>query len=162
MLRWSTTFKEIALASPLRDPKEDVIKSGALRLTWVSGAVGGIAGLVTIFNEEFTHLFGEHASDGIKASVLIAVIAAWAVIAVADIFARAITTSARLKKPAAAAITAPKGIRVTLTEGKDSNGWSVAAIRGFDGADGDEAEFLVVKGGEQPQWVKQGAFVLAG
>lgn len=142
------------MAAPVRDENEDTIKSGALRLTWVSGTLGGITALVTIFNEEFTHVFGEHASDGIKASVLIAVIAAWALIAVADIFARALTVSAKLKKGPADSVTAPRGLKVTLTEGEDSSGWTVAAIRGLDGSDEDSAEFLVVKSGQQPKWVE--------
>lgn len=143
--------------TPVRNEKEDVVKSGALRLTWISGAIGGISAILTVFNEEFIHVFGEHASDGIKASVLIAIIAAWAVIAVADILARSITTSARMKA-SPEAITAPKGLKVTLTEGQDSNGWTVAAIKGFDGQSG-AAEFLVVKAGQPPKWVKQDTVV---
>lgn len=142
------------MAAPIRDEKEDTIKSGALRLTWISGTLGGLTALVTVFNEEFTHVFGEHASDGIKASVLIAVIVAWALIAVADIFARAMTVSAKLKKGPGDSVTAPKGMKVKLTGGEDSPGWTVTAIRGLDGTDEDSAEFLVVKSGEQPKWVK--------
>lgn len=146
----------------LRDPKEDVVKSGAMRLTWVSGAVGGVAALVTAFNDNIFKLFGDDVSDGVKASVLIAIIAAWAVIAVADLLSRAITTSAGLRKAPAGAITAPKGMRVKLTNGVDSSGWLVAAIRGYDGTDADSAEFLVVKSGETPKWVEQADLTLDG
>jgi hypothetical protein len=141
--------------SVIRDEKEDVVKSGALRLTWVSGAIGGIGALVTIFNEQFINVFGDNASDGIKASVLIAIIAAWALIAVADILGRSITTSARLRQALDKPIAAPKGMRVTLTKGTDSEGWAVAAIRSADGGDDSKLEFLVAKAGQTPQWVKQ-------
>ena len=151
----------------IRNSNEDVVKSGALRLTWVSGAIGGIAAIVTVFNEEFVHLFGEHASDGIKASILIAIIAAWAIIAVADLLGRSITTSARLRlkanellsAPKDELITAPKGMRVKLTDGVDSEHWTVAAIRTSNGGGTAGLEFLVAKAGQEPQWVKQKGLV---
>jgi hypothetical protein len=130
--------------APIRDPNEDVVKSGAFRLTWISGTIAGIAGVVTVFNEQFIHIFGEHASDGVKASVLIAIIAAWALIAVADLLARA-----------SSLVTAPKKMRVKVTGDEDSPGWTVAAIRGADGAEADTLNFLIVKSGQAPKWVKQ-------
>jgi hypothetical protein len=142
--------------APIRDPNEDVVKSGAFRLTWVSGTIAGIAGVVTVFNEQFIHIFGEHASDGVKASVLIAIIAAWALIAVADLLARAITTTAKLRREPSSLVTAPKKMRVKVTGGgEDSPGWTVAAIRGADGSEADALNLLVVKSGQAPKWVKQ-------
>jgi hypothetical protein len=141
--------------APIRDPKADVVKSGAFRLTWVSGAIGGIGALIIAFNKGFTEIFGDEAGAGIKASVLIAIIAAWAVIAVADLLARAITTSARLRSAPAAGTPAPDGMQVTLTDGVDSPGWLVAAVRGTDGAADGDLELLVVKAGEKPRWVGQ-------
>jgi len=148
--------------APIRDPKEDVVKAGAFRLTWISGAIGGIAGVVTVFNEQFIHIFGEHASDGVKASVLIAIIAAWALIAVADLLARAITAAAKLRREPPSPITAPKKMRVKVTAGEDSSGWMVAAIRGADGIESDALNFLVVKAGEAPKWVDQDEVVFEG
>ncbi len=141
--------------APIRDPNEDIVKAGAFRLTWISGAVGGIAGLVTVFNEQFIHIFGEHASDGVKASVLIAVIAAWALIAVADLLSRSITTAAKLRRDPPAPIVAPKGMRVKVTEGEDTTGWSVVAIRDADGTETDALNFLIIKAGQAPKWVKE-------
>jgi hypothetical protein len=140
--------------SPMRDEQEDVVKSGALRLTWVSGAIGGIAAIVTAFNEHIFQIFGDDVSDGTKASVLIAIIAAWAAIAVADLLSRAITTAARLKR-APSAITAPEGMKVKLTKGPDAPGWMVAAIRRCDEGTGAASEFLVVNSKEAPKWVTQ-------
>jgi hypothetical protein len=116
--------------------------------------------VVTAFNENVVKIFGDHVSDGIKASILIAIIAAWAVIAVADLLARAITTSARLRSAPAAGMPAPSGMQVKLTEGVDSEGWLVAAIRGTDGADDGALQLLVVKAGEKPKWIDQEGVVV--
>lgn len=140
--------------APIRDEQKDVVKSGAFRLTWVSGTIGGLAAIVTVFNNQMLQIFGEDISPGTKASVLIAIIAAWAAIAVADLLARAITTAARLKQ-APSAITAPEGMRVKLTNGVDAHGWMVAAIRRCDDSAGAASEFLVVNSKEAPKWVKQ-------
>jgi hypothetical protein len=147
--------------APIRDEKEDVVKSGALRLTWVSGAIGGVGAILTVFNEQFINLFGENASDGIKASVLIAIIAAWTLIAVADILGRSMTVSARLRRAPDESMPAPKGMRVKLTEGEDAVGWTVAAIRSANGGDTSSLEFLVTKAGEAPQWIKQEGVIFA-
>jgi hypothetical protein len=148
--------------APIRDPKADVVKSGAFRLTWVSGALAGISALIVAFNKGFTEIFGDTAGAGIKASVLIAIIAAWAVIAVADLLARAITTSAKLRSAPAAGMPAPDGMQVKLTDGVDSEGWLVAAVRGTDGVADGALELLVVKAGEKPKWVSQDGVVVEG
>lgn len=140
--------------APIRDEQKDVVKSGAFRLTWVSGAIGGIAAIITAFNQHIGLIFGKDVSNGTKASVLIAIIAAWAAIAVADLLARAITTAARLKQ-APSAITAPEGMKVKLTNGVDAHGWMVAAIRRCDDGASVASEFLVVNSTEAPKWVKQ-------
>jgi hypothetical protein len=144
--------------APIRDPKADVVKAGAFRLTWVSGAIGGIGTIIIAFNKGFTEIFGDSAGPGIKASVLIAIVAAWALIAVADLLARAITTAARLRSAPAAGIPAPDGMRVKLIDGVDSEGWMAAAVRSVDGA----LELLVVKAGEKPKWVGQDGVVVEG
>jgi hypothetical protein len=144
-----------------RDPKEDVVKAGALRLTWISGTIGALGVVVTAFNEHIVKIFGDEVDDGIKASVLIAIIAAWALIAVADLIARAITTSARLRVPSPG-IAVPNGMRVTLTDGVDSDGWLVAAARPAVDGTGDGLQFLVVKSGEGPKWVDQAGVALEG
>jgi hypothetical protein len=144
----------------IRDSKEDVVKSGAFRLTWISGTIGAIGVIVTAFNDNIVKIFGDHVSDGIKASVLIALIAAWAAIAIADLLARAITTSARLRSIPAAGMPAPNGMQVKLTDGVDSEGWLVAAVRGTNGGAGEGLQFLVVKAGEKPKWIGQAGVVV--
>jgi len=154
--------------TPMRDPRQDVVRSGAMRLTWISGGLAGLATLVTAFNNNIIKIFGDRLDDGIKASVLITIIAAWALIAVADLFSRAIVTSARLRRPPTDAIAAPNGLRVTLTDGTDSVGWTVAAVRkaeakaaGADGgAEAGGLEFLVMKVGNPPKWVDQSGVAL--
>lgn len=146
----------------VRDPEKDVIKGGALRLTWISGAIGSVGVLVTAFNNNVTKLFGEDVSDGVKASVLIAIIAAWALIAVADLFARAIATSAHLRQVPDPEFAAPEGMRVKLTDGTDSKGWLVAAMRKPGDSANGSVEFLVLKDGEEPKWIEQKGLTLEG
>lgn len=135
---------------PFRDEKEDVIKSGALGVTWISATIGGIAAILTVFNEQLINLFGDDLADNLKAGILVAVILAWALIAVADVMARAKVTAASLRAEVA---TAPEGMKVKLIEADGVNdGWSVSAIRG--------TELLVAKAGQKPKWVKQDEVVL--
>ena len=145
--------------APIRDAKEDVVKAGAFRLTWISGTIAGIGVVVTAFNDNIVKIFGDHVSDGTKASVLIALIAAWSVIAVADLLARAITTSARLRSAPATEVPAPSGMQVKLTEGVDSSGWLVAAVRSANGSS-EDGQLLVVKAGEKPKWIAQDGVVV--
>jgi hypothetical protein len=135
---------EVALPT-IRDKDKDVIESGALKITWISGTLGGITAILTVFNEELVNLFGDDLADELKAGILVVVILAWSLIAVADLMARAKVTAARL---GAGVTTAPRGMRVSVneTDGKDS-GWEVSAIRG--------TELLIAKRDKKPKWVKQ-------
>jgi hypothetical protein len=143
------------MAAPLRNPADDGVKAGAFRLTWISAAVGGIGAVVIAFNDSVLKIFGDHVSDGIKASLLITIIGAWALIAVADLFSRAIVTSADQRHAHSDAIAAPSDLRVDLNAGPRSDDWTLAAIRDNNG-NGEGTEYLVVKKGEAPKWVKQG------
>jgi hypothetical protein len=140
------------MPTPLRDPKQDVIKSGALRLTWVSAAIAGVSAIVVAFNDATLKIFGEDLNDRTKAAVLVAIIVAWAAIAVADLFARAIAV-AGTQPPAV--VTAPGGIHVTRPPlaGDDETGWAVVAIE-VDGSGSETARFLVSKAGHAPEWVQ--------
>lgn len=142
-----------ATPAPSSEPSTEVIEGGALRLTWISGAVAGVAALITVFDNSVTTMFGSDVSDGVRASVLIAIIAAWALIAVADLLARAIATAGSLRGPAAAPqlITLPGALKLKLTEGVDQGGWLGGALKVEK--PGEEAQLLVVKAGQPPQWV---------
>lgn len=131
--------------TPFRNKDEDVIKSGSLRVTWISGTLAGLAGLVTLFNDHIHTLFGKDVSDEIKAGVLAVVILAWALVAVADVMARAKVTAARLGIEVTPAL---KGMKVKLSEvDGDDPGWEVHAIRG--------SELLIAKQNKKPKWIKQ-------
>ena len=130
--------------------KPGAIQAPATNLTLGSGVVALIGSAVTLFNDSFKSIFGDTASTTIKASVLIAVIAAWALIAVADLLARAIAKSASERsdgaKAKAAAMTAaatevvplPKAMAARKTQGTDEKGFTAAALRLK--ADGETAD----------------------
>jgi hypothetical protein len=135
---------------PLRNKSEDVIKSGALGVTWISGAIGALTAIATVFNEQLVNIFGDDLADNLKAGILVAVILAWTLIAVADVMARAKVTAASLRVDV---IPAPKGMKVKLVENDGlDDAWSVSAIRG--------GELLVAKRDHKPRWVKQSEVVL--
>lgn len=141
---------------PFRDKDKDVIKSGALGVTWISGALGALTVITTVFNERLVDIFGENLDADLKAGILVVVILAWTLIAVADVTARARVTAARLQKPVDALVTAPKGMKVKLieAEGVDASSWQVSAIRG--------TELLIAKADKKPKWVTQDEVVLVG
>lgn len=128
--------------SPIRDPSKDVIESGALRLTWGSGVGAVIVALGTAIDPVFDTVVGEDASPAVRASIVIAAIAAWAVIATGDLLARSYAT-AHTKKP---------GLDATLTRGVDETGFFAVAFRSSP-SDRTGVEVLLVKPGKQPEWV---------
>jgi len=130
---------------PLRDKDADVIKSGALGVTWMSGGVASAAAILTLLNEDLIHFFGANLADDLKAGILVVVILAWTLIAVADVIARAKVTAARI---GASVATAPQDMKVKVSgDAGTDDGWSVSAIRGN--------ELLVARAGMKPKWVKQ-------
>jgi hypothetical protein len=127
------------------------IHAGATNLTIGSGIVAFLAILGTVINPVFKEVFPKGASDGVKATIIVAVIAAWAVVALGDLFARAITKAA---SEHGQWVVAPvkDGVTATVTTGTDTPGWIVAATR-FPLSDTSAVEYLVVKAGSSPQWV---------
>lgn len=138
------------------------IKSPATNLTLGSGFAAVIASAIVLFNKSFESIFGDDASKTIKASVLIAVIAAWALVAVADLISRAIAKAATERADAEKAmatatraagsivIPMPKVLDAKKTAGTDEPGFKAAALRVK--ADG-ETSVLLVKKGEAADWV---------
>ena len=135
---------------PLRDKDADVIKSGALGITWMSGGVASAAAILTVLNEDLINFFGDKLADDLKAGILVVVILAWTLIAITDVMARAKVTAARISSGVA---TAPQDMKVKVTgDAGTDDGWSVAAIRGN--------ELLVARSGMKPKWVKQSEVTL--
>jgi hypothetical protein len=143
----------------LQDRAKDepgAIKAPATNLTIGSGIAAALAAAVTLFNDSFKSIFGDTASANVKASVLIAVIAAWTLIAVADLVARAVAKSAAARADEAIA-PLPTALQATKTVGADQTGFVAAAIR--TSGDGDTS-FLLVKQGQPPVWVDAGELSL--
>jgi hypothetical protein len=138
--------------APIRDPANDVIKAGTTKIASLSAIVGGLAGIDVAFSDNLVKIFGDTPpTAGIKATVLVALIGAWALIAASDLFSRAIATAASQPKLA----IAPAGMEVRRADQEGSaaeKGWIVAAAE-FDPTKPESAKLLVVKSGEQPTWV---------
>lgn len=136
------------MANPFSASESDAIKGRTLNLTLFSGLAAAIASAIVVFNESFEAIFG----DGLappelahtKLVLLIAVIAAFALIVVADMLARAWATSAN-KLIVTPVPGAPSGKTV------DDDEITVAALRVKPDAP-DEVEYLVVKAGAEPTW----------
>ena len=137
--------------APIRDPEKDVIEAGASRITTLSAIVGGLAGIDVAFNDSLVKIFGGTPSNGIKTTILVSLIAAWALIAVADLIARAIATAASQPKLA----IPPAGIKVKRPDQSGDEAevkWLVAAAE-FNPNKPDAMKLLVLKAGEKPVWV---------
>lgn len=137
---------------PFTASPSDAIKARTLNLTLFSGLAAGIATAITVFNKSFTAIFGDklHGTDlaNAKLTLLVAVIAAFALISVADLIARAWATSTGGNFVIA---PAPSGLTATKTVGGDKPGFTVAAVR-LKPAEPDAVEYLLVKSGEAPAW----------
>jgi hypothetical protein len=128
---------------------DKVIASPALRLTTFSAVAALVVAGGSLFTDKwFDQLLGDNASASTRASVFIAVVGAWALIAVADVLARGYATAHGSR-----IVTAPAGLPMaTRTKGTAVSGFTVAAIR----VDGDGDSYLLVKAGQQPAWVPGG------
>ncbi len=142
----------------------EAVKAPATNLTLGSGFVALIGSVVVLFNDSFKAIFGDDVSKSLKASVLIAVIAAWAVIAASDLFARAIAKAAteradaekekaKARKSAATKVVAlPQAVAATKTKGPDKPGFKAVALK----IDAEEkCSILMVKSGEASEWVSE-------
>jgi hypothetical protein len=117
--------------TPIRDDAEDKVKSGTLRVTLGTQAVAIIGALITGLDP----LLGDEFSSGQKTAIIVAAIAFVAVAQVADVIARAWTTSAATMR----AIPLPKSLDVTVTTGKDEHGRAVGMLM-----QNGEPQYLVV------------------
>jgi hypothetical protein len=145
-----------------KDSPSDAIKARTLNLTRVSGLAAVIATAITVFNKSFKAIFGDKLTGvnlaNAKLTLVVAVIAAFALIAVADLIARAWATAAGGSFVIA---SAPGGLTATKTEGVDEPGYTVAAVR-FKPTEPDAVEYLLVKAGEAPGWTVGSKLKLSG
>lgn len=133
--------------SAIRQENADVVKVGAFRLTLGTQVAAAIVALVTGLDP----IFGDTFRPGLKTAIIIAAVAAFALIAVADILARSWATCCTQPKLA----LAPQGISVShITKPSDQEaGWTAVAMRPKPD-DPASAEFLVAKSGQSPEWVE--------
>lgn len=129
--------------------ESDAINGRTLNLTLYSGLAAAIATAITVFNDSFDAIFpgleDPEAAD-VKLPLLIAVIAAFTLIAVADLLARAWATATGGRLIVVPVPGSPSAKTV------DGDGYSVAAMRVQAGAP-DAVEYLMVKSGGEPTWV---------
>jgi len=142
----------------------EAIKASATNLTLGSAGAATIATLVTVFNDSFDSIFGKAAGANIKAAVLIAVIVAWSLIAVADIFGRAIAKSATEKangleraakaaaNPDAAIVPMPIALPAKRLKGPDESGFLAVGLLNTANGGGT---VMIVKEGQPPEWVER-------
>jgi hypothetical protein len=136
----------------------ETIRSPATALTIGSAIAALIATVVVAVEASFEAVFGEDANSGVKAAVLIAIVAAWALIAAADIVGRAIAKAAaervggeeRAAAASAFSVSAlPTPVAVAQIDGVDSPGFLAVASRVVAGED----QVLLVKAGTGSVWI---------
>ncbi|HEX8103205.1 MAG TPA: hypothetical protein VF533_11370 [Solirubrobacteraceae bacterium] len=140
--------------------ESDAIDARTLNLTLGSGFAAFIATAVVVFNKSFKAIFGEdlgpEALATHKVAVLVAVIAAFAAIAVADMLSRAWATASKANSTALGnnfvIAAAPSRLKAMKTTGTDEDGFMVAAIR-FKPSAPDDVEYLLIKAERPPEWV---------
>jgi L-asparagine transporter-like permease len=118
----------------------NAIKSDSLALTRYSGVAAALIALVTAIRPIFKVVFRGDVSNAVRASIVIAAIAAWSLIAVADMIARAIAERGR-----------QRGLAKTLV-GDDVGGWTIAALAVDPSNPVSTSKFLLLKSGEKPRW----------
>ena len=130
------------MASLLRNEGTDVIQSRSMRLTLGSAVGASIVALAAAIEPVFEAVFGGKATPGIRAAVLIAVIAAWTLVAVADLLARGYAT----------AHTRLPGLKATIARATEESGFFAVDFRPAPNDPG-KVEMLLVKPGRKPEWI---------
>jgi hypothetical protein len=116
--------------------------------------------VVAAWNDAFKAIFGDNASQTIRKDVLVGTIFGFAIVAAADLLARAYSKAATERSAAAmgaATLSDPHvypvaGLAATITEGPDDPGYRVMAMR--TAAGGGDPEYLLVRSDKKPQWRK--------
>jgi hypothetical protein len=136
------------------------VQAPATNLTLGTGVAALITAIVAAWNDAFKGIFGDNASQAIRKDVLVASIFGFAIVAAADLLARAYSKVASERSAAtmAAAILrdpqaypVAEGLTATITEGRDDPGYRVMAMRTAPGT-ADPDEYLLVRSDKKPQW----------
>ncbi|MBA2313185.1 MAG: hypothetical protein H0V97_10360 [Actinobacteria bacterium] len=125
----------------------EVVKAPELRVTKFSAVGAAVVAGAAVINPVFEAILGEEPEAGHKVTIFVAAIAAWALIASADMLARSLATAH--SQPQIAPIQ--QAMKVTYTKHEDDPGHLVVALR-FNPTNPDEPEFLIVKAGKAPMW----------
>lgn len=124
--------------------------SSALRTT-VGTAVGGvIVAIGTSINPVFDAVVGKNAPAWVKAMILVAAVAAWAIVAAADLMARGRAAAAQMPQ----ILAAPENLRAKVGAVGADPVYQIAAYK-FTPATAT-VEYLAVKAGEPPSWKSAG------
>jgi hypothetical protein len=138
------------MANPFAASESDAIKGRTLNLTLFSGLSAAIATAIVVFNESFEAIFGDNLTGAelahTKLTLVIAIIAAFTLIAVADMLARAWASSANGRLIVTPVPGSPSAKTV------DGDGFTIAAMR-VKSDSPDEVEYLLAKAGAEPIWV---------
>lgn len=142
----ASALKEAVLGSD----QDEIIKAGTLTVT------RGIGVIAVAFVGTFYLLdqFGDKGPwHGLttpqKLTFVIAAALVWAIVASGDAIARGLATARQNDLVA----SLPTGLRATKTEGTDSAGWSVVAVKFSPGAGANGPEYLLVKAGQAASWL---------
>ena len=134
------------------------IKAPTTNLTIGSAGAGVVAFVLTFWDQAFETIFGKNASEATRQWIVLALIGAFAAIAVADLIARAIATAAheRAWSRVASAAVSQSGVAAVVpaqsaksTNGVDRDGLVAVAERTRKGS----KQFLLVKADAEPAWV---------
>jgi hypothetical protein len=127
---------------------------GALNLTRLTGLGAALVAVLTAIDGVWDTIFGAEAPTWAKPVVMISAIAAFSVVAAADILARGYTAGRR-----GDIIPMPDGLTATYTPGRDQQ-VRVAAVR-FRRTEDDDSEFLIVKDDKTTSWASKDELAFA-
>jgi hypothetical protein len=128
------------------DDESEVVKSGTLAVTRLTGWVGA-AGLALTNSDALGSL---DLTDSTKLWGSISIVAVFAFIASADAIARAYVTGQT--QPDVRTLPTPMAVKIPAKFGADERGWHAILVR-FTPQNPDDLDFWVVKG-ETAEWVK--------
>lgn len=129
------------------DEESEIVKSGALAITRLTGWVAGAGVVLTS-----TEVFGKASlSPAHRLWGSIAIVAVFAFIASADALARAFVTAH--SQPEVRALARPLQVRIPERDGDDEKGWNALLMR-FNPQKPDSFDYWVVKE-QEALWITE-------